>query len=457
VHTPLLLTTWLALAGAQPAAPAQLDPVISAAVGRVEPRRMEATVAKLVSFGTRHTLSDAASKTRGIGAAREWLKGAFAEAGRQPGSRLVPFEDRFVAEPTARIPKATELVNVGAVLPGTDASRKQEAVVVVGHYDSRATDVLDGRSDAPGAVDNGSGTAMVLELARVFADQKPAIDLYLVAVAGEEQGLIGAAHLAERLQKEGRVVRAVVSVDIAGNSEGQDGVRDSATARLFSEGVPTQETPEQKKLREALGAENEGASREWARYLERVGEAYVENLDLLVMLRRDRIGRGSDHTAFTRLGVAGVRLSETHEHYDRQHQDVRKEGARAFGDDLAHFDAAYSAKMGRALGAGLLSLALAPAPVSAVTLGGAVSPDTRLRWTLPADPRVAGVVLYRRRADQLHWERAQRLTGAGGGKPGAPASVVLEGVVPDNSFFAVATVDAQGHESLPQPPSALEP
>jgi hypothetical protein len=404
-------------------------------------------VVRLVAFGTRHTLSETASETRGIGAARRWLGAEFAALAKLPGSRLRPFEDRFTAEPGPRIPRAVELVNVGAVLPGTDPARAKEALVLTGHYDSRASDPLDGASDAPGAVDDGSGTALALELARVLAAEKPAITVYFVAVAGEEQGLIGSAHLAKRLQDEGITVRAMVSVDIAGNTEGQDGVKDNGSARLFSEGVSTAETEAQKRLREALGGENDGGAREWARYVKRVGEPYAENLDFWLMLRRDRIARGSDHTAFSRLGVPAIRLSETHEHYDRQHQNVRVQDGRAYGDLLPHFDAAYTAKLGRALLATYWHLAHAPAPVADFALGGAVSPDAKLRWTL-ADPRAAGLVLYRRRADALHWQRQRRL----------PKSerLVLPGVVPDNEVFALATVDADGNESLPSYPTKLE-
>jgi hypothetical protein len=437
-----LLAARAAFAGDAP------SPRVAAIVGAIEPERLHATVAKLVSFGTRHTLSDARSPTRGIGAARAWLAAQFAALAREKGSRLQPFEDRFTAEPGPRIPRPTEIVNVGAIVPGTDAARAKEAVVVTGHYDSRASDILDATSDAPGAVDDGSGTALVLELARVLSRAKPAISIYLVAVAGEEQGLVGSGHLARRLKAEGVEVVAMTSVDIAGNVEGQDGVRDDGTARLFSEGVPAAETPEQKRVREAIGAENDSAAREWARYVKRIGERYVENLDLWVMLRRDRIARGSDHMSFSREGFAAIRLTETHEHYDRQHQDVRTAGGRSFGDDLAHYDARYGAKLARALAAAVAHLAFAPAPPSEIVLGGGVSPDTRLRFTLPADPRISAIVLYRRRADAVAWERATV-------HPKADA-FVLANVVPDNFTFAVATVDAEGDESLPTHPVKLE-
>jgi len=427
-------------------APARRDPRVEAVVQRIQPAALQATVAKLVGFGTRHTLSDTRSETRGIGAARRWLAAQFAAAAQN--TRLKTFEDRFTAERGRRIPAPVELINVGALLPGTDPSRAKQAIVMTGHYDSMASNVMDPQSDAPGAVDDASGTAMALEMARAFAREQPAVALYFVAVAGEEQGLVGSAHLARRLKQEGVEVLAMTSVDIAGNIQGQNGVVDNTRGRLYSEGTPIAETEAQKRLRDAVGGENDSPSREWARYLERLGERYVENLDLLVMLRRDRIARGSDHTSFNQQGFPAVRLSEMVEHYDREHQTPRVENGRPYGDDLAHFDAPYTAKLCRALAASLESLALAPAPPAAVKLGGAVSPDTRLRWTLPPDPRVANVALYRRRADSVRWERAQLV--------GKVDHVVLQNVIPDDEFFAIATVDDAGNESLPQPPSELE-
>jgi hypothetical protein len=443
------MTTLAALAlGLSLAAPDARSPRVEALVAAVEPARIQATVARLVAFGTRHTLSDAASETRGIGAARRWLAAEVLALSRQPGSRLQPFDDRFTAEPAPRLPRPVELWNVGALLPGTDAARAKEAIVLTAHYDSRASDVMDAAGDAPGATDDGSGVAMVLELARVMAGERPAVSVYFVAVAGEEQGLTGSTHLARRLVSEGVRVLAMVSVDTVGNVVGQDGVRDDVAVRIFSEGVSTVETEAARKLREAVGGENDGLAREWARYLARVGERYVENLDFWVMLRRDRIARGSDHASFSREGFGAIRLTEAHEHYDRQHQDPRVEAGRIYGDDLAHFDAAYCAKVGRGLLAAVATLAAAPAPVRELVLGGAVSPDTRLRWTLPGDARVAGLVVYRRRADSVAWQRATF-------QPRGEA-LVVRGVVPDSHVFAVATVDAEGNESLPVYPARLE-
>lgn len=422
-------------------APEPRDARVMEAVAKVQAGDLQATVSKLVSFGTRHTLSKADDPARGIGAARAWLGFAFGELAKEPGSRLRPFEDRFTQPAGPRMPTAAELVNVGVVLPGTDPLRAKEAIVLTGHYDSRVTDVMNATSDAPGADDDGSGTSMALEAAKAMAAMRPAISIYFVAVAGEEQGLFGSAHLAKRLQDEGVRVLAMLSVDIAGNTHGNDGSRDSLHARIWSEGSPATETATQRRLRLALGNEQDSPSREWARYLARVGGRYVEGLELRVMRRRDRIARGSDHMSFLATGSPAACLREGIENYDGQHQDVRMEGGRSFGDTLEGFDAPYAAKLCKAVVATFAELALAPAPPTDLTLGGAVSSDTKLSWTLPPDPRIAGLILYRRPADTGTWRRAQRLA--------VSSAAILPGVVPDDHVFALATVDAEGHESLP--------
>jgi len=420
------------------------DPRVEKIVERIDAARMQSTVARLVSFGTRLTISDPNDPVRGIGAARKWLAGEFAAIARKPGARVKPFEDRFTAPVGRRIPAPVEIVNLGVVVPGTDAARAKQAIVMTGHYDSMPSDVLDPKADAPGADDDGSGTSMALELANAFAAESPAITLYFIAVAGEEQGLVGSQHLAERLKTEGVEVLAMVSVDIAGNSEGQDGVRDSTTGRVFSEGGPEKEDEAQKKLRLALGSDNDSPAREWARYVQRFGELYSSGLKLRVMLRRDRIARGSDHMSFAHEGFPAIRLSEAKENYHRQHQTPRIENGVQYGDDLAHFDAAYAARLCRALAGAVGALGFAPSPPKNPVLASSNTPDGKLRWTLPDDPRIAGVVLYRRPADDVRWERAVSL--------GKVSEVTMPSVNVDDWFFAVATADSAGNESLPQSP-----
>lgn len=444
-----LILSILALASTLSAqAPEPRDARVMEAVAKVQATDLQATVTKLVSFGTRHTLSNTNDPSHGIGAARTWLASAFGELAKAPASRLQPFEDRFTQPAGPRMPTPAELVNVGAILPGVDARRAKEALVLTGHYDSRVTDVMNATSDAPGADDDGSGTSMALEAARAMATMRPAITIYFVAVAGEEQGLLGSAHFAKRLRDEGITVIAMLSVDIAGNTRGDDGRRDSLHARIWSEGSPAEETPAQRHLRLALGNEQDSPSREWARYLARVGARYEDGIALRVMRRRDRIARGSDHMSFMATGTPSACLREGIENYDGQHQDVRVLNGRSFGDTLDGFDAAYAAKLCKVVVASFAELAFAPEPPSELTLGGAVSSTTKLSWKLPADPRVAGLILYRRAADTGTWKRAQHLA--------VSSTVSLPGVVPDDHVFALATVDSEGHESLPAEVTRLQ-
>lgn len=443
----VLMSLAAALSAQAPSAP-----VVPAAVqarelaGKVESARLRRTVERLAGFGTRHSLSSTTGDQRGIGAARRWLVAETRNLALLPGSRLSPFVDVFTAEAGPRVPKPTEMVNVGVVLPGLDPSRGKEALVVCGHYDSRANDVLDAEADAPGAVDDASGVALVLEMAQVMAADRTAISIYFVATAGEEQGLLGAAHLARRLKAEGVEVIGMLAADCVGNTAGPGKVRETTSVRLFSEGVPATETDAQRKVREALGGDNDSPSREFARYLKRFGERYQEALECVVMLRKDRIGRGGDHLAFNREGFPAARLTETLENFDRQHQVPRVDNGRTYGDTSAWFDPGYCAKLTRAMVGAFHQLALAPeAPRGVVLATGA---DTRLRWAPITDPRVAGVVIYRRRADQVLWQQDLVLP------PGDHAD--LAGVSPDNFYFAVATRDREGNESLPVAPGRLE-
>ena len=416
--------------------------------GHVEASRLRRTVERLASFGTRHSLSTTVLENRGIGAARRWLLAETRSLAMLPGSRLVPFEDPFVAEVGPRVPKPTEMVNIGVILPGLDPSRNRDALVVAGHYDSRATDVMDVESDAPGAVDDASGVALALEMAYVMAADRTAISIYYVATAGEEQGLLGAAHLARRLKAEGINVLGMLAADCVGNVTSASGAKATTSVRLFSEGVPSQETEAQKKAREALGAENDSPSREFARYLKHFGERYAESLECLVMLRRDRVGRGGDHLAFNKAGFPAARVTETQENFDRQHQVPRIEGGRTYGDSPAFFDPGYCAKITREMVGAFHHLAMAPEAPRNVTLSGAATTDGQLRWTPFTDPRIASIVVYRRRADSVAWAEGQVLP------PSDHAT--LPGMGTDNYFFAVATRDQDGFESLPAVPTRVD-
>lgn len=447
MRLPLYLSLALAL-GAQPAPQSGGAVIARDMAGHVESARLRRTVERLAGFGTRHSLSKTSSDVHGIGAARNWLIGETRDLAMLPGSRLIPFEDRFTQEPGPRVPKATEMVNVGVLLPALDPSRAKDALVVCGHYDSRATDVMDAESEAPGAVDNASGVALTLEMAHVMAADRTAINIYFVATVGEEQGLLGAAHLARRLKAEGVNVIAMLAADCVGNTSGSGAGKVNTTVRLFSEGVPSQETEAQKKAREALGGENDSPSREFARYLKRFGERYADQLECKVMLRRDRVGRGGDHLAFNREGFPAARVTETQENFDRQHQTPRIEGGRTYGDSPAFFDPGYCAKITREMVGAFHGLALAPEPPRNVVLSGGATTDARLSWAPLTDPRIASVVVYRRSADGVIWQE---------GMP-VPLSdhAVLPGVGTDNFFFAVATRDKDGNESLATAPTRVE-
>jgi hypothetical protein len=438
----------LVLLLAAPLPAQELPPsVVRDLAGKVEASRMNRTVTRLAGFGTRHTLSDPLGETRGIGAARRWLAGEFQDLTRLPGSRVVPFEDPFPAGPGAMLPRRVELVNLGVLLPGVDPSRAREALVVAAHYDSRAQDPLDATADAPGAVDNASGVALVLEMATVMATERPAVGIYFVATAGGVQGNLGSARLASRLKADGVDVIAMVAVDCVGNTAGLGGVKGDTGLRLFSEGTPAQETEGERHLRDLLGAENDGPSRALARYLKRMGEHYVENFEAEVMLRRGRIGADGEHNTFAREGIPAVQVTELVDNYERLHRNLRSDSGRNYGDTPAFFDPGYCAKIARMLVVGFRHLSFAPPAPQNVGLGGCGTADAKLWWTLVPDPRIAGVVLYHRRGDQVQWQQTRTIPKA--------ESQVLPGVGTDSDAFAVATVDPQGDESLPVSPRSV--
>jgi hypothetical protein len=420
-------------------------PSVRELVGLVQPSRLSRTVDRLTSFGTRHTLSEPHSDRRGIGAARRWLAGEFQEITRLPGSRLVAFDDPFHAEPGPLLPAGADLVNLGVMLPGTDPARAKEALVVVAHYDSRGRDPLDAAGDAPGAVDNASGVALVLEMATVLGATTPAVSIYFVATAGGAQGLLGSKRLAARLKTEGIDIIGMAAADCVGNVLAADGSKSGGAMRLFSDGVPAQETEGQKRVRELLGTENDGASRELARYLKHAGDRFVEGLDCLVMLRRDRLGSDGEQTVFTGKGIPGVRVTELVDPFERLGQGTSP--GKLSGDTATFFDPGYCARITRMMVAGFRQLSYAPAGPQNVGLGGCGTNDTKLWWTLPEDPRIVGIVLYRRRADGVLWQQNRGVAKS--------ESQVIPGASADTDVFAVATVDTQGNESLPVSPRSI--
>ncbi|MGA2081664.1 MAG: M28 family metallopeptidase [Holophaga sp.] len=443
-----VLAVGLALLLALPLAAQEQPPsVVRDLAGKVESAHLTRTVGRLASFGTRHTLSDPLAEHRGIGAARRWLAGEFQAIARQPGSRLVAFEDAFQAGPDPLLPRRVELANLGALLPGVDPSRAREALVVAAHYDSRAQDPLDANSDAPGAVDNASGVALVLEMATVMAVERPAVGIYFVATAAGEQGNLGSVRLAGRLKAEGIEVLAMVAADCVGNTALPGGAKANESMRLFSPGLPAQETEGERRVRELLGSENDGPSRALARYIKRMGEHYVEGFEAMVMLRQDRVGFTGEHLVFDQQGWPAVRVTDAVDNFDRLRRNVHSETGRAYGDTPAFFDAGYCAKITRMLVVSFRHLAFAPPPPQNVGLGGCGTPDARLFWMLPDDPRITGVVIYHRRADTVQWQQTRAFPKS--------ESQVIPGLGTDSDVFAVATLDAQGDESLPVSPRSV--
>ena len=418
------------------------NPQVEAILAEVSTARIEATVRKLVSFGTRHTLSNADDPARGIGAARRWIKAELDSYAKDSGGRLVVTEDSFTQPVAPRVPKPTTLVNLVATLPGDQPASRDRWLVVSGHYDSIPRPLSDAEIDAPGANDDASGTAVSLELARVTSKYHFDATLVFLAVPGEEQGLLGAAHWAEKCKAEGRNVEAMLTDDIVGNTHGGNGVHDNHRLRVFSEGIPANETEAQARVRRAVGGENDGPSRQLARYVKEAAELYIPDFEVTLVFRRDRYGRGGDHSPFNERGYAAVRLTEPNENFDRQHQKVEVRDGVHYGDVPEWVDFPYVAQVARVNAATLASLALAPAPPAKPRFGtGRQEYDTRIAWDPNAEPDLAGYRVVWRPTHQPFWTK--------GLDQGKAAEAVVKGLTKDDLFFAVQAVDRDGNASLP--------
>ncbi len=439
----LALAPFAALAQAPKPAPLlpTADPAIQKLVDEISAKNLETDVRRLVSFGTRHTLSDTQSPTRGIGAARNYVRDEFLKYSKAGGGRMTVEMDTFTVKPDGRrINKPVLMANVLATLPGTDPTDTR-IILVSGHIDSRVSDVMNATADAPGANDDGSGTVLVMELARVLAGQKFPCTLKFVAVQGEEQGLYGSGHLAERAKKEGWNLIAMLNNDIVGNSHGFDPViNDGTQVRVFSEGVPANETPEQAKVRRQLSAENDAPSRQLARYIQRTAQLYGRGHKVALEYRPDRFLRGGDHTPFNQQGFTAVRFTEMNEDYTHQHQDLRTEKGRAYGDVVEGMDFAYLRRNAGINLATMASLALAPAaPAKVEVLTANLTNRAELRWQAPASgPKPAGYVVLVRETSAPQWQQRYPVAGLTADLP----------ISKDNFIFGVVSVDAAGHESV---------
>ncbi|HEY3703520.1 MAG TPA: M28 family metallopeptidase [Terracidiphilus sp.] len=448
----------------RPLAPAPADPAIARAIARIDPARIHQIIEKLVTFQTRNSLSsmetDLPSGT-GVQAAADWIFDQFQQISIECGGCLEVRRDTFTADPNSaegtawakRIPKPTRMTNVYAILRGTDPAQANTMYLVTGHYDSRNTNVLDDHGFAPGANDDASGVAVSLESARVLSQLKFPASLVFVAVAGEEQGLVGSAHLARLAKEQGWNLLGVLNDDIVGgNTTPGETLQLKDRIRVFSEGVPVSATAEQQRRIRALGAENDSPSRELARAVEDAGKTYFPaagaggkpSFRAFLVSRPDRYLRGGDHSSFNREGFAAVRLTEWREDYNHQHQNVQRDARPVLGDLLEFVDFTYVARVARINAATLATLASSPGEPQKVQIDAErLENGTTLNWQPPAG-KVAHYDLLWRETTAPDWQYTIQVPPAA---ENGPVSITVP-VSKDNVIFGVRAVDAAGHRGL---------
>lgn len=414
------------------------DPRIADIVAAVSEQRLQADLRTLVGFGTRHTLSDTLSRTRGIGAARRWIHAEFTRISAACGNCL---EVQYVGEiygGLPRVPQPANVVSVIAIQRGT--SDPNRVALMSGHFDSRVSDPANATDSAPGANDDGSGTVAVIEAARVLSRHRFHGTIVYAALAGEEQSLLGGQTVARLARSRGWRLQ-VLNNDIVGNTRGGDGTVDTATLRILSDGTPPTETEAERLARRSIGGEVDGVSRQLARYVHMIARRHVPSLDPWLIYRLDRFQRGGDHRAFADLGFAAVRISEAHEDYTKQHQNIRVENGIAYGDVLEGVDFHYLAKVTALNAASLASLSAAPGAPRNVYISGGGRYAAELAWRAPADSaNVAGYRVYWRRTDAPTWEHFEDV--------GVVNRFTAAGRIVDNYFFGVAARSREGHESV---------
>jgi Zn-dependent M28 family amino/carboxypeptidase len=407
----------------------------------IDPRRLRADDLKLVSFGTRNTLSAQDDPNRGIGAARDWIKSQFDEIAATSGGRMTVALDSFVQPVASRIPVPTVLTNVVATLHGTQPESTGRTYVVSGHYDSICTNPTNTTCDAPGADDDASGTIAVIEMARAMAKRSFDATIVFMAVPGEEQGLYGSAHAAAGYKAAGTDIEGMFTNDIIGASRSTDtGISRPHVVRLFAEGVPTTETPAQASVRQQVGGENDSVSRELARFVEEVGENHDTQMDVQIIYRRDRYQRSGDHVSFLSQGYPADRFTEPDETYQHEHQDVRVENGVQFGDLPEFVDFDYVARVARVNASALAALANGPATVkNARIITAQLTNDTTLRWNANTEPDLAGYEVVWRNTDETRWTHTIPV--------GNVTEYTAKAMSKDNFFFGIRAVDKQGHRS----------
>ncbi|GGD58759.1 M28 family metallopeptidase [Muriicola marianensis] len=406
-------------------------------IDEVSADRIKSDVTSLVGFGTRHTLSDTTSATRGIGAARRWIKSEFEKISNACDNCLEVFYQKgFVPKgDNQRIVKDVMVVNVVAVQKGTKYPNRY--IIMSGDIDSRVSDPTNYTDDSPGANDNASGMAGTIEAARVLSKYKFENSVIYVGLSGEEQGLYGGKFLAEYAKEKGWDIIGILNNDMIGNIRGVDGVVSNRDFRIFSEPVPPTETDRQRAARRFYGGEVDGISRQLARYVHKTTKTYMPEMNPMMIYRLDRFGRGGHHRPFNDQGFAGIRIMEAHENYTQQHQDIRVEDGIAYGDVLEHVNFEYAAKLTAVNAINLASLAWAPPAPAEVQIGGIVEPSAILKWS--RSEGAAGYKVYWRDTTSPTWDNYRHV--------GDVNEVTLEGIVIDNFFFGVAAVSEAGFES----------
>lgn len=416
----------------------QTDPRIYEIINAVSAERLEADVTKLTDFGTRHTLSDTVSDTRGIGAARRWIKSEFEKTSGECNGCLEVFYQKDLVKKgeNNRIVHDVWVVNVVAIQRGTKYPNRY--IIMSGDIDSRVSDPTDYSSDSPGANDNASGMAGTLEAARVLSKYRFDSSIIYVGLSGEEQGLFGGKGLAAFAKEKGWEIMGIFNNDMIGNISGVDGMVSNTDFRIFSEPVPPTETEEQRNARRFYGGEVDGISRQLARYVYTTTKRYMPQMDPMMIYRLDRFGRGGHHRPFNDAGFAGIRIMEAHENYTQQHQDIRTENGIRYGDVLEHVNFEFAKRLTAVNAINLASLAWAPAAPKEVLIGGIVEPAVKLKWS--AADGANGYKIYWRDTTSPTWDHSRYV--------GNVTEQELEGIVIDNFFFGVASVGANGHESV---------
>ncbi len=431
-------------AQAPPAADTRLYQIAEAA----SPQRLEADIRQLVNFGTRNTFSDTLSNIRGIGAARRWIKAELDKISAECGNCLeVSYQYSTIKGGSSpRIPQDVTVVNVVAIQRGTLYPNRY--VIMSGDIDSRVSDANDALKDSPGANDNASGMAGVLEAARILTKYKFSSSVIYAGLSGEEQGLWGGQYMAKKAKEQGWDIIGVLNNDMIGNIEGINGEVDNRTFRVFSEPTPPTEGEREHTWRRVYGGEVDGPSRQLARYIDRLTEQYCTNLDATMIYRLDRFGRGGHHRPFNDEGFPGVRIMETHENYRRQHQDLRVEDGIAYGDVIEGVNFPYAAKLTGVNAITMAALAWAPPSPANVQIGGIVQPSTRLKWDAVNDPNLAGYKIYWRETTSPQWQFSRFVDKS-------ITDFTLQNVIIDNFLFGVAAVGKDGNESLVVYPTTL--